>query len=213
MKKELSIVAAFVALSSFAFAGGGSAPVTVAPVWDVPVEQTKMFVYVSGGVDSVTVNDNIQNGVVVLPDMLNDSANVWEAGVGYRHSEDLFTTAFVQGDALDKVSIINFAASVNYRFSDLAVMPYVGAVVGYSKLTWDEIPVDTTGHINVESKLDADGMTFGLQAGAEYGLTDNFTLFGKYQFLTMDHLMEIFQTSDITHANLQNVQGGVRYEF
>ncbi|SFV53889.1 hypothetical protein MNB_SV-6-78 [hydrothermal vent metagenome] len=213
MKKELSIVAAFTVLSSVAFAGGSSAPVTVAPVWDVPVEQSKMFVYVSGGATSVEVNDNIQNGIILLPDVLNDSSNVWEGGIGYRHSEDLFATAFVQGDSLDEVSIINFAATVNYRFSDLVIMPYVGAIVGYSKLEWDNIPVDTTGHTNVESKLDADGMTFGLQAGAEYSLGENFTLFGKYQFLTMDHLMEIFKTSEIEHANLQNVQGGVRYEF
>jgi len=213
MKKELNVAATLMLLSSAAFAGGGVAPVTVAPVWDVPLEQTKMFVYISGGLGSVKVNDSIQDGIILLPDVLNDSSSIWEAGVGYRHSEDLFTTAFIQGDALDQVSIMNFAATVNYRFSDLAIMPYVGAIVGYSKLEWDEIPVDTTGHTNIESKLDADGMTFGLQAGLEYSLSENFTLFGKYQFLTMNHLMEIFQTSEIEHANLQNAQGGVRYEF
>jgi hypothetical protein len=213
MKKELSIASAFVILSSVAFAGSTGTPVAAPVQWEVPAEETNMFVYVSGGATSVEVNDDIQNGVILLPDMLNDSSNVWEAGVGYRHSEDLFTTAFIQSDALDEVSILNFAATVNYRFSDIVIMPYVGAIIGYSTLEWDKIPVDTTGHTNVESKLDADGMTFGLQAGAEYSLTDNFTLFGKYQFLTMDHLMEIFETSEIEHANLQNVQGGIRYEF
>jgi opacity protein-like surface antigen len=74
------------------------------------------------------------------------------------------------------------------------------------------VPVDTTGK-QVETKLDADHSTFGLQAGAEFEMTDNFTLFGKYQVMTHDHLMEIFDTSTIEHINIQSLQGGVRYEF
>ncbi len=156
---------------------------------------------------------SLQESIILLPEVLNDGANVFEAGIGYRHNEDVFATAFIQNASLDQVNIVNYNASVNYRFSDLMIMPYVGAVVGYSTLEWDEVPVVTDGHTNVETKLDADHMTFGIQAGAEYEVGDQITLFGKYQVLTFDHLMEIFQTSDIKHANLQNVQGGVRYEF
>jgi len=213
MKRELSLMASFVILSSVANAGGSAAPVAVAPVWDVPIVKENFFVYLSGGIASADVSSNIQENVILLPEVLNDGANVIEAGVGYRHSEDLFATAFIQNATLDQVNIFNINASVNYRFSDLAIMPYVGAVVGYSMLEWDEVPVDTTGHQNVDSKLDADHMTFGIQAGAEYELGNQITLFGKYQVLTFDHLMEIFQDSEIQHANLQNVQGGIRYEF
>jgi hypothetical protein len=213
MKRELSLMASFVILSSVANAGGSAAPVAVAPVWDVPIVKENFFVYLSGGIASADVSSNIQENIILLPEVLNDGANVIEAGVGYRHSEDVFATAFIQNATLDQVNIFNINASVNYRFSDLAIMPYVGAVVGYSMLEWDEVPVDTTGHQNVESKLDADHMTFGIQAGAEYELGNQITLFGKYQVLTFDHLMEIFQDSEIEHANLQNVQGGIRYEF
>jgi len=213
MKRELSLMASFVILSSVANAGGSAAPVAVAPVWDVPIVKENFFVYASGGIASADVSSNIQENIILLPEVLNDGANVIEAGVGYRHSEDVFATAFVQNATLDQVNIFNINASVNYRFSDLAIMPYVGAVVGYSMLEWDEVPVDTAGHQNVETKLDADHMTFGIQAGAEYELGNQITLFGKYQVLTFDHLMEIFQDSDIQHANLQNVQGGIRYEF
>lgn len=213
MKKELSVMASFAILSSLAYGGGNSAAVPVAPVWDVPVVKENFFVYGSGGISSADVTSDIQSNIVLLPQVLNDGANIFEAGVGYRHTDELFATAFVQSASLDKVSILNYNASVNYRFSDLFIMPYVGAVIGYSTLKWDEIPVSTEGHTNVDSKLDADHMSFGLQAGAEYELGDQITLFGKYQFLTLDHLMDIFETSDIKHANLQTVQGGLRYEF
>jgi len=214
MKRELSILASLAIFSSVVYAGGAQAPIPAVVPWDVPVEEaTNYFVYVSGGTATANVDSNIQDNIVLLPEVLNDNANVLEAGIGYRHSSDLFATAFIQSGSLDQVSIMNYNASVNYRFSDWAVMPYLGAVLGYSTLKWDEVPADTTGHTNVTTKLDADHMTFGLQAGLDYELTDHFTLFGKYQVLTFDHLMEIFDTSEIKHTNLQNLEGGIRYEF
>jgi len=148
-----------------------------------------------------------------LPNILNDESNIWEVGVGYRYTEDVFATLFVQSSSLDEVDILNINASVNYKFSDLFIQPYIGAVLGYSILDYDKVPVDTTGHKNVESKLDADGVTIGLQAGLDYSITKNFTVFGKYQLMSFDHLMEIFDDSDIEHVGLQSVQGGIRYEF
>lgn len=214
MKRELSILASLAIFSSVVYAGGSEAPVAATVPWDVPAEEaTNYFVYVSGGTATTNVDSSIQDNIVLLPDVLNDSATVVEAGIGYRHSSDLFATAFIQSGSLDQVSIMNYNASVNYRFSDLPIMPYLGAVIGYSTLKWNEIPVDTTGHTNVTSKLDADHMTYGAQAGLDYELTDHFTLFGKYQVLTFDHLMEIFETSDIKHTNLQSLEGGIRYEF
>jgi len=210
MKKEL-ILASLVALSSLSMAGK-NVEETLVPVEDI-FDTGNMFIYASGGYAETDVKDNIKTGIIVLPDILNDESNIWEAGVGYRYTEDVFATIFVQGSSLDEVDILNIAASVNYKFSDLFIQPYIGAVLGYSMLEYDEIPVDTTGHQNVKSKLDADGVTLGLQAGVDFPLGENFTIFGKYQLMSFDHLMEIFKDSDIEHVGLQSVQGGIRYEF
>jgi len=210
-KKELKIVASIIAFTAFSFAGDTEI-VPLVPVEDL-YDDSSMFIYASGGYSSFDVKDDINSGLIIYPNMLSDESNFWEVGVGYRYAEDIFVTAFLQGAALDEVDVLNLNASINYRFADMAIMPYVGAVVGYSMLEWDKIPVDTMAQDNVKYKLDADGVTLGLQAGLDYELTENFTLFAKYQLMSFDHIMDIFESSDIEHVGLQNVQGGIRYEF
>ena len=212
MKKGVSLTTALVMLSSMVYGGGNDATALVEPE-PIQIVKENFFIYGGGGIAGADVSSLIMPDVKVLPGILDDSGSVWEAGVGYRYTKDVFTTVSLQGIYLDQVDILNASASINYRFSDLIVMPYFGAVLGYSNLEYQEIPVDTTGHTNVDAKLDADHVAFGLQAGAEYELTDQFTLFGKYQFMNYGHKMEIFQTSDIEHSNTQNLEGGIRYEF
>jgi len=210
MKTRLSLMASFAILSSTAYAGG-VAPMSVVEV--IPVVEENFFVYASGGASAAEVKDSIAEGVILMPKVLGEDGTIGEVGVGYRYTENIFVTGFIHAAFLDEVDLLNFNASINYRFSDLFIMPYIGLIAGYSTLEWQDIPAETAGHTNVETKLDADHATFGLQAGAEYEMTDQFTLFGKYQIMTHDHLMEIYETSDIEHANVQSVQGGIRYEF
>ena len=209
MKIAKSLIASIAVASSIAYAGG-VAPMSVVEV--VPVVEENFFVYGSGGASAADVKDSISQGVILMPKVLGEDGTIGEVGVGYRYTENIFVTGFIHAAYLDEVDILNFNASINYRFSDLFIMPYVGLIAGYSTLEWQEVPVDTTGK-RVDTKLDADHETFGLQAGAEFELNENFTLFGKYQIMTHDHLMDIFTTSQIEHASVQSLQGGVRYEF
>ena len=209
MNKGQRLISSMAIASTIAYAGG-VAPMSVVEV--VPVVEENFFVYGSGGASAADVQDSISEGVILMPKVLGEDGTIGEVGVGYRYTENIFVTGFIHAAYLDEVDILNFNASINYRFSDLFIMPYVGLIVGYSTLEWQEVPVDTTGK-QVETKLDADHATFGLQAGAEFEMTEQFTLFGKYQIMTHDHLMEIFTTSDIEHANVQSLQGGIRYEF
>ena len=209
MKKGVSLTTALILLSSVAYAGGDKSILDVVPI---QLNKESFFIYAAGGITGADVASSLRPNINVFLEALDDSGSVWEAGVGYRYTKDVFTTLSIQGASLDLIDMYNYNASINYRFSDLFIMPYFGAIIGYSNLEWQEIPVDTTGR-SVEAKLDADHVTFGFQAGADYEITDNFTLFGKYQYLNYDHMMEIFQASDINHANMQHIQGGVRYEF
>jgi len=212
MKIRHSLIALYALASSLAYAGGVAPMSVVEVVPETAIAEENFFVYVGGGTATADVKDAINSGVTLMPKMLGTDSTIGEVGIGYRYTENIFVTGFAQAVYLDEIDILNFDASINYRFSDLPIMPYVGLVAGYSQLTWKDVPVDTTGK-QVETKLDADHSTFGLQAGAEFEMTDNFTLFGKYQVMTHDHLMEIFDTSTIEHINIQSLQGGIRYEF
>ena len=212
MNIKHSLIALYALASSLAYAGGVAPMSVVEVVPETAIAEENFFVYVSGGTATADVKDAITSGVTLMPKVLGTDSTIGEVGIGYRYTENIFVTGFAQAVYLDEIDILNFDASINYRFSDLPIMPYVGLVAGYSQLTWKDVPVDTTGK-QVETKLDADHSTFGLQAGAEFEMTDNFTLFGKYQVMTHDHLMEIFDTSTIEHVNIQSLQGGVRYEF
>jgi hypothetical protein len=212
MKIKYSFMILYALASSLAYAGGVAPMSVVEVVPETAVAEENFFIYASGGTATADVKDAIDSGVTLLPKMLGTDSTIGEVGVGYRYTENIFVTGFAQAIYLDEVDILNFDASINYRFADFPIMPYVGLVAGYSQLTWQNTPVNTTGK-QVEKKLDADHATFGAQAGAEFEMTDNFTLFGKYQIMTHDHLMEIFDTSTIEHINIQSLQGGVRYEF
>ncbi len=212
MKITQSLIALYALASSLVYAGGVAPMSVVEVVPDTAIAEENFFVYVAGGTATADVKDAISQGVTLMPKVLGTDSTIAEVGIGYRYTENIFITGFVQAVYLDEVDILNFDASINYRFSDLPIMPYVGLVAGYSQLDWKEIPVDTTGK-QVKTKLDADHETFGAQVGAEFEMNENFTLFGKYQIMTHTHLMDIFETSTIEHVNIQSLQGGIRYEF
>ena len=212
MKIKQSLIALYALASSLAYAGGVAPMSVVEVVPDTAIAEENFFVYVGGGTATTDVQDAISKGVTLMPKVLGTDATIGEIGIGYRYTENIFVTGFVQAVYLDEVDILNFDASINYRFSDLPIMPYIGLVAGYSQLTWQDVPVDTTGK-QVETKLDSDHESFGAQVGAEFEMNENFTLFGKYQFMTHTHLMDIFEESTIEHTNVQSLQGGIRYEF
>ena len=212
MKIRHSLITLYALASSLVYAGGVAPMSVVEVVPETAIAEENFFIYAAGGTSTADVKDAISSGVILKPKMLGTDSTIGEVGIGYRYTENIFVTGFAQAVYLDEVDLLNFDASINYRFADFPIMPYVGLVAGYTQLTWQDVPVDTTGK-QVETKLDADHATFGVQAGAEFEMTDNFTLFGKYQIMTHDHLMEIFDTSTIEHVNIQSLQGGVRYEF
>jgi len=212
MKIGQKLISSLALASTIAYAGG-VAPMSVVEV--VSVVEENFFVYGGGGTGTADVQDSVSQALIILkPKVLGEDGTMGEVGVGYRYTENIFVTGFAQVVYLDEVDILNFNASINYRFSDLFIMPYVGLVAGYSTLEWQEVPIENPEGKNLDTKLDADHATFGLQAGVEFEMTDQFTLFGKYQILTHDHLMDIFQEEKtIEHVNVQSLQGGVRYEF
>ncbi len=192
-------------------AGNSSTKNRVLPLVEpIAVQDSNLFLYVAGGVSSVDVESHLSVGSTFMDGALDDSANVGEIGVGYRYNHNIFATLSAQRAMLDIADIDNFYVSVNYQLSDTTAKPYIGALIGYSQLTWSESP-----HLVVANEdLTSDGLMYGVQAGLEQELTENWTLFVKYQFIKYDHTIDIRSSSStIEHNHGQNILIGGQYEF
>jgi len=212
MKTLQHYLSLFILTSVIAYAGGNivkeEAPAPIIPV--VLEETNPYFVYLAGGVAYLSGEDTLATGNTFTAGALDDEGSVYELGVGYRYTDNIFATLAVQRTTLDIADIDNIYASINYQFSDVMLKPYIGLVAGYSKLEWSEAP-----HVVLSNKdLDSDGAMYGVQAGLEFELSTNWSVFGKYQFITYDHLMDIRNNaSTIEHKDTQNLLLGVRYGF
>ncbi len=209
---KLSVWAALALVVSASYAGGDFTQ-PVEQVIETPVQQTQdtsFFVYIAGGASFLDIDSALSPNATFTDGTLDDTGGVGELGVGYRCSKNIFATVAAQRTWLDIADIDNFYASINYQFSNVTAKPYIGAMVGYSQLTWSEDP-----HVVVSNKdLISDGMIYGIQAGLEHDLTATWTLFAKYQFIKYDHSMDIRSSSStIEHNYGQNIVTGVRYAF
>jgi len=168
------------------------------------------FLYLSGGLTNNNIDNKLFPGDTFKKGALDDKGSIFELGVGYQFNKNLFSTVFYQREDLDIVSKDNALISLNYQFSDLFLKPYIGAITGYSHLTWDEAPYD----LQRDNKFDSDSFVYGGQVGVEYFFTEKVSFFTKYELLFTDHKMDILEDRNtIEHNNVQNVQIGVRYEF
>ena len=213
--KNLRIMGSFLTaltLTVNIYAGGNSSKANVLPdvVMLPETYDNRYFVYLAGGVATISVDSYLETGASFYNGALDDAGNLIELGIGYRYNPHIFFTLSGQRTALDLADINNLYMSANYRFSEVMLHPYVGGIVGYSELKWSQRP-----HIMLYNEdLTSDGWFGGVQAGIEYWMTGHITLFGKAQYLLYDHLMDIrMKRSQIEHTDSTNILVGVRYEF
>ncbi len=214
-RTTLALTASMV-LSMQIYAGESDiAPVESATV--IPVlqgETNDWFIYLAGGFSSLDVTSSVTLGADIFPDALDDKGSLIELGAGYRLSDNIFTTLAGQRTNLDFVTLDTVYASVNYQFSNVILKPYIGALAGYSKLSWDTRP-HLPHVVPFNEDLSSTAGVYGIQAGVEQALGDSWSLFVKYQYLKYNqHIMEIdAAATTIEHNKAQNILGGIRYAF
>jgi len=220
MKKITLAVSVCMTLSIQAYAGGDMVavePMMIMPMIEEDIVPNDWFVYIAGGVSTLDVTSSVSSTgrSNIFPDSLDDKGSLVELGLGYRVSENVFTTLAGQRTNLDFVTLDTVYASLNYQFVDVMLKPYIGVLAGYSKLHWDTRP-HTPHQINpfVEDLTSTAGV-YGAQIGIEQTLNENWSLFGKYQYLKYnEHVMDIDETATtIEHNSAQNILGGIRYAF
>ena len=177
---------------------------------DTNLEKNNYFLTLGVGISKANVDTDLASDVTLHHNALNDAASLIDIGIGFRNSAHTFFTLGYQQVALDIASIDHIYATVNYQFIDTVLNPYVGLVAGYGTLIWDEEPAVSRYNKNLTEKT----TTFGLQVGVEEHVSQNMALFAKYQMLSSDFTLEIYNnTSNIQHTQFNNISVGVKYDF
>lgn len=172
--------------------------------------KNKLFVFAGGGGSKLDVDTSLASNSILIPGALDNSGKNIEIGVGFKHSKNIFTTLTFQKNKLSIADVNNVYGSINYQFSTLKVKPFIGALIGRSRLKWSERPHQVLINENLTSK----SFMYGVQFGIEKELQKRFSVFAKYQFIKYDHEIEIVNnTSNIKHNSGQNLLLGLRYSF
>jgi len=216
-KTSITFGCMFLAMNA-AYAGGDIEPVE--PIHTGMVSEEIMedsvhniFVYAAGGYASLDVTTHLTAGADLKKSgPLDDKGSLYEAGLGYRFTENIFTTLSFQRTGLDFADIDNIYVSINYQLSDIILKPYIGLIAGYSTLTWNTRP--HVPHAIGDEKLESTNDTYGVQVGLEHMFSEHWSLFAKYQYLKYDHVMDIDRAvTNIKHNSGQNILLGARYAF
>ncbi|VAY87986.1 hypothetical protein MNB_ARC-1_1258 [hydrothermal vent metagenome] len=155
----------------------------------------------------------VQTGVEID---LNDARNTgvgFDIGVGYRYNKNIFSTLNIQQIPLPIGSIGNYYVSTNYIYSDTKYRPYIGMTIGYSTLTFDKSPFANTISVGQE-ELILNNLLYGIQLGLTKNIYDKMSLFAQYQYLTLNHILDINDgIAQTNYKSQQNLSLGIRYEF
>ena len=136
-----------------------------------------------------------------------DSTNV-DLGVGYRFRDMMFSTLSYQRAIFNEVNIDNLYVSLNYQFREIHLKPYVGVLIGLSRLVWSKYPVSGT----LDNDNESITLLGGLQLGVEYSFSDDWSIFGEYQILKNEHKTNILG-DNLKIAFQNNLNVGVSYKF
>jgi len=201
--KRILIIMVFILFSLKSYAGGG--------VGGLAVDfNKKLFIHTAIGGSSLDIDSNLAANNTFIPGALDKSGRSFEVGLGYKHSDKIFSTLTFQRNQLDIADIDNIYGSVNYQFSPNNFNIFVGGLAGYSRLKWSEPP----STVNFNQDLKSGSFMYGLQFGVEKEINQKVSILLKYQFIKHDHRMEILNnTSDIEHRSENNILLGLRYNF
>jgi len=153
-------------------------------------DTTTMFVNVGFGSGSVA----------------GDSQGVsYNLEMGYVYSETLFISLGYLNLSTSKIETHNVYTSLNYDFdfdSDYGV--YAGAIFGFGTLQLTEFVVSEA----------SSSFIFGGQVGIIHNIYNNFSIYGEYKLLSMDHIIISTDTSSSTSYNIiHNFQIGINFKF
>ena len=176
-------------------------------------EQEKgIYIALAAGYSLMGVTKDDISGNVTLNYELKDSGINYGAEIGYYFNNNIFISIDYQKTDLKDVSLNNAFTTLNYQFDEMySFSPYIGAIAGYSTITWEKEPIDfATG------KTSASSILGGLQVGSDISLYGGVSLSIFYRYLMMNNITNIETgtgKSKIEHNSEQNLNVGIKYNF
>ncbi|MDM5271395.1 porin family protein [Sulfurovum sp. zt1-1] len=214
MKNIICSMAAAIALSSFAIAGGNIEPV-IAPVEEMSPVPDESGPYIGAGISFLTWNEtqDLREPDLQMVPIWQDLEESWTGGTilaGYRFNpyiavEGRYTMSFTDGSVeLDGEDFGDY----NDDFSNIAIylkpMYPIGDFTLYALLGYGQTTIE------FEGGGDHDDSDFQWGIGAGYNLTETLTAFIDYTVLYDDNTFDDLAASDI---KVDSITLGVTYKF
>ena len=124
--------------------------------------------------------------------------------IGYYMDKNSRVYASYQNVNADGADIYTTAIGYDYLIGNEAYKPFVGAFVGYGSAEID----DTT--------IDISGMNYGMQAGLNYAINENFSVEGGFRYMKSSMEYSISGpggTASLEIDTIQNWFVGANYKF
>ena len=174
-------------------------------------ETTGLFIGVSAGHSTLDISQRDITGNLVPAVTPESSAVVYGVEGGYNFNRYCFATINYQKSDFSAIEYDHTYIAVNFRLQYPFAAPFIGALTGYAKQTWNQNPV--TGSPDVRSTK---VIMYGAQAGAEFSVIGHLRVYTAYQYIQLNQ--SAFINSDTESAELEynyqhNIHVGMRYAF
>jgi len=171
-----------------------------------------LFVEVSAGYSSVSSSKSDKEGSITLDNKTDNSGSSFMLKAGYNYSKDIDISLNYQRVSNDSISLNHYYTQLDYKFiTTKQYTPYIGGVLGYSKLDWTSKPIDTT-----KNDYNANSYTIGAVLGITYLINENIDINMFYQVSYGDYVTSLeYQTneSEIQYNYINCFNIGLRYSF
>lgn len=124
----------------------------------------RYFVQFAGGLSKIDPKTNLPKRF--LDDDLDDTGVAFDIGVG-AEQQNFFATVNYGYITYDNIKMNNLYGTINYKFNNNDISPYIGLLAGQGDFEWDKTPLANSS----DEKLSTQSTLIGLQIGANKQLT------------------------------------------
>jgi len=173
--------------------------------------EKNFFISQGVGISKHKVIITNKTGNIILDNQPSNTGNSLNLELGYRYSNNYFSTFSYSNLSYTEIEINNVLISFNKRFKVYSFDPYVGILYGTSNLKLKK------SLINGSTKQD-DGQSniYGIQFAIQKKVNTNSYIYLQYKYLKTNHKRVIQKSGDISELsrdNFNNISLGIKYDF
>lgn len=174
--------------------------------------QSDYFIDATLGLSQTPIQRDDKAGTLDIKNLDTRGYNVTLA-CGYNYTNTIAFTTTYQRVMQEDIHIDNIYLGAEYsllKTNNFA--PYLGAALGYSRVTWDNSPINNT----LRSDMKSGSYLIGVTIGTTYTITKDFSLIANYQLQLLNHSVALTldaDKSELNHKAAHNLNLGVRCFF